>query len=61
MYIEQLKTEKYNYTTHLILYLLVVVGFGLLMLVNFLSTQDMNTEDLIHQMIEQYGSNVTFL
>ncbi len=60
MYIEQLKTEKYNYTTHLILYLLVVVGFGLLMLVNFLSTQDMNTEDLIHQMIEQYGSNVTF-
>ncbi|KGO89911.1 CPBP family intramembrane glutamic endopeptidase [Flavobacterium suncheonense] len=61
MYIEQLKTKNYNYTTHLILYLLVVVGFTLLMLLNYLTTQDMNTEDVIHQMIEQFGSNVTFV
>lgn len=61
MYIEQLKTKNYNYTLHLVLYLLVVVGFTLLMGINYISTQDMNTEDLIHQMIEQYGSNVTFV
>ena len=61
MFIEQIKTKNYNYTLHLLLYLIVFVGFAGLMLLNFVSTQGMNTEDMIHQMIEQYGSNFTFV
>ncbi|WP_313805692.1 CPBP family intramembrane glutamic endopeptidase [Flavobacterium sp.] len=61
MYIEQIKTKNYNYTLHLLLYLIVFVGFAGLMLINYVTTSGTNTEDLIHGMIEQYGTNVTFV
>lgn len=61
MYIKQLKTKDFNYPVQLILYLIVTIGFFALMLVNFIATEDMNSEDLIHQMIDQFGSNITFV
>jgi len=61
MYIEQIRTKNFDYTLHFILYSLVVLGFGGIILFNYIATKDVNTEDLIHQMLVQYGSNITFV
>jgi CAAX protease family protein len=61
MYIEQIKTKNYNYTLNLILYLIVFLGFTGLMLLNYYASQDMSADDLMHKMIEQVGTNITFV
>lgn len=57
MYIEQIKNKNFNF----ILYLPVLVGFFGLMAANYFMTQGMSTDDLMHQMIEQWGTNITFV
>lgn len=57
MYIEQIKTRNYNF----ILYLPVILGFAALMFANYFLTQDTSTEDVMHQMIAQVGTNITFI
>jgi len=57
MYIEQIKNKDFNF----ILYLPVLLSFFGLMAANFFMTQDMSTDDLMHQMIAQWGTNVTFV
>lgn len=57
MYIEQIKNKDFNF----ILYLPVLVGFFGLMAANYFMTQGMSTDDLMHQMIEQWGTNITFV
>lgn len=57
MYIEQIKNKNFNF----ILYLPVLLGFFGLMAANFFMTQGMSTDDLMHQMIEQWGTNITFV
>nr|WP_294936271.1 type II CAAX endopeptidase family protein [uncultured Flavobacterium sp.] len=57
MYIEQIKTRNYNF----ILYLPVILGFAVLMFANYFLTQDTSTEDVMHQMIAQVGTNITFI
>ncbi|MGX7666633.1 CPBP family intramembrane glutamic endopeptidase [Flavobacterium pedocola] len=60
-YIEQLKAKKFDYTFQLILYLIVFLGFSGMMLFNFIMTSDVNTDDMIAQMVSQFGANVTFV
>lgn len=57
MYIEQIKNKNFNF----ILYLPVLLGFFGLMAANYFMTQGMSTDDLMHQMIAQWGTNVTFV
>lgn len=57
MFIEQIKTKDFNF----ILYLPILLGFFGLMAANYFLTQDMNADDLMHQMILQMGTNVTFV
>lgn len=57
MYIEQIKNKDFNF----ILYLPILLGFCILMGTNFFMTQDMDTDDLMHQMIAQWGTNITFV
>lgn len=57
MYIEQIKNKDFNF----ILYLPILLGFCILMGTNFFMTQDMDTEVLMHQMIVQWGTNITFV
>lgn len=57
MYIEQIKNKNFNF----ILYLPVLLGFFGLMAANYFMTQGMSTDDLMHQMIVQWGTNVTFV
>lgn len=57
MYIEQIKNKDFNF----ILYLPVLLGFFGLMAANYFMTQGMSTDDLMHQMIEQWGTNITFV
>jgi len=57
MYIEQIKNKDFNF----ILYLPVLLSFFGLMAANFFMTQDMSTDDLMHQMISQWGTNVTIV
>jgi hypothetical protein len=57
MYIEQIKNKNFNF----ILYLPVLLGFFGLMMANYFMTQDMNTSDLMRQMIAHWGTNITFV
>jgi len=57
MYIEQIKSKNFNF----ILYLPVLLGFFGLMIANYFMTQGMSTDDLMHQMIAQFGTNITFV
>lgn len=57
MFIEQIKKKNFNS----ILYLPILLGFFGLMIVNYFSTQDVNTEDLMHQMKNQFGENLMFV
>ena len=57
MYIEQLKSKKVN----LFSYLPIPLGFILLMLVNFLMSDGVDTNEVIQQTIKMIGVNLTFV
>lgn len=57
MYIEQLKSKKVN----LFSYLPIPLGFILLMLVNFLMSDGVDTNEVIQQTIKMIGVNLTFI
>lgn len=57
MYIEQLKNSRFNRW----LYLPIPVGFIGLMVINFFATQGMDVEQMMHSMIDQLGTNITFV
>ncbi|HSD13856.1 MAG TPA: type II CAAX endopeptidase family protein [Flavobacterium sp.] len=57
MFIEQIKNKNFNF----ILYLPVLLGFTTLMLANYVMTQDMSTDAIMDEMIESWGSNLTFV
>lgn len=57
MYIEQLKNSRFNGW----LYLPIPVGFIGLMVLNFFATQGMDVEKMMHDMINQLGTNITFV
>ncbi|WP_035677799.1 CPBP family intramembrane glutamic endopeptidase [Flavobacterium limnosediminis] len=57
MFIEQIKNKDFNF----ILYLPILLGFSALMLTNYFMTQDISSEVLMQQMIEEWGSNITFV
>lgn len=57
MFIEQLKRLKPN----LPLYLPIPLGFILMMVWNFIETQNINTGELINQIIDMVGVNVAFV
>ena len=55
--IEQLKSKKVN----LFSYLPIPLGFFLLMLVNFLMSDGVDTNEVIQQTIKMIGVNLTFV
>ncbi|MDR6969099.1 membrane protease YdiL (CAAX protease family) [Flavobacterium arsenatis] len=57
MFIEQMNTKKFNF----ILYLPIPLGFMFLMIVNYISSQGMDTEKVIHDLINQIGVNLAFV
>ncbi|WP_310556744.1 type II CAAX endopeptidase family protein [Flavobacterium sp.] len=57
MFIEQIKNKNFNH----ILYLLVIVGFLGFMVLNYILSLDVNTNDMIDLMITQVGINATFV
>lgn len=57
MFIEQVKTEKFNF----LLYLPIPVLFLVLMLANYFASMDVNTEEVMHQTIAAIGVNATFV
>ena len=57
MYIEQLKSKKVN----LFSYLPIPLGFILLMLVNFLMSDGVDTNEVIQQTIQVIRVNLTFV
>lgn len=57
MFIEQMNTKKFN----LILYLPIPLGFLVLMILNYISSQGMDTEKVIHDLINQIGVNLAFV
>lgn len=57
MYIEQVKTNRFNP----ILYLPIPLGFIGLMVLNFIGSRGMDVEKMMHQMIESIGTNATFV
>ena len=57
MYIEQLKSKKVN----LFSYVPIPMGFILLMLVNFLMSDGVDTNEVIQQTIKMIGVNLTFV
>jgi len=57
MYIEQVNTKAFNP----ILYLPIPLGFLALMVINYFSTNDLDTEQIMHTIIERYGVNFTFV
>lgn len=57
MFIEQIKNKEFNF----LLYLPVLLGFMGLMMANYFMTEDVSTEDIMHQMIETWGANITFV
>jgi uncharacterized protein len=56
MYIEQLNNKKFN----ALLYLPIPLGFLLLIVFNYVSTKDMDTEKMLHDIIEKLGVNTAF-
>jgi uncharacterized protein len=57
MYIDQINTKKFN----ALLYLPIPLGFLLLILVNYFSTSDIDSDQLIHDFIEKVGTNIAFI
>lgn len=57
MYIEQLNTKKPN----LFLYLPLPVCFFVLIVLNYFSSESVDTQSLIHNMIDTIGVNATFV
>ena len=57
MYIEQVNTKRFNF----LLYLPIPVFFIGLMIANYFSTQDMDVDVMMKQIIDQFGANVTFV
>ena len=57
MYIEQINTKQFNF----LLYLPIPVFFIGLMIANYFSTQDMDVDVMMKQIIDQFGANVTFV
>jgi hypothetical protein len=57
MYIEQIHTKRFNF----LLYLPIPFLFFTLMIFNFFSTQDIDVSAMMKQMIEQFGTNLTFV
>lgn len=57
MYIEQVNTKEFTP----ILYLPIPLGFIALMVFNYFSTSDLDTEQIMHTIIEKYGVNFTFV
>lgn len=60
MYIEQVKNKKFTIWSYL-LYLPIPVSFIFLMLLNFILTKGVDTEKMMHDMIDQFGVNFTFV
>lgn len=56
MYIDQINNKRFNF----ILYLPIPLVFLGLIVVNFFATRDMNVEDVMQEMIETFGRNLTF-
>ncbi len=57
MYIEQLNNKKFN----ALLYLPIPLGFLALIVVNYFSTKDIDTEKMLHDIIERLGVNTAFV
>ncbi len=57
MYIEQINNKKFN----ALLYLPIPLVFLLLIVFNYFSTKDMDTEKMIHDIIEKLGVNTAFV
>jgi membrane protease YdiL (CAAX protease family) len=57
MFIEQIKTEKFKP----LLYLPLSLGFLLLIVLNYFSTRDVDTDKIIQDMIEKLGVNTAFV
>ena len=57
MYIEQVKNKNFNG----ILYLLVLVGFFGMMVLNYFMSEGVNTNDIITEYIKKFGMNLTFV
>jgi len=57
MYIEQIKNKNFN----ILLYLIVVGGFFGLMTMNYFMSAGVNSNDMIDQLINKLGTNITFV
>jgi uncharacterized protein len=57
MFIEQIKNKNFNFA----LYLIVILGFFGLMGLNFFLSEGVDTNQLIGQTIEQFGTNIAFV
>ena len=57
MYIEQVKNKNFNG----ILYLLVLLGFFGMMVLNYIMSEGVNTNDVISKYIDEFGMNLTFV
>lgn len=57
MYIEQINTKKFN----LLLYVPIPLAFLVIILFNYVSTKDVNVEELMQIMIQNFGLNITFV
>lgn len=57
MFIEQINTKKFNP----LLYLPIPLVFLLLIVFNYFSTKDMDSEKVIHDIIEKLGVNIAFV
>ncbi len=57
MYIEQVNTKKFNP----ILYLPIPLGFMALIVINYISTSGMDTEKMLHDIIDKLGTNLAFV
>lgn len=57
MYIQQINNKKFN----LLLYLPFPLAFLVIILFNYVSTKDVNVEELMQIMIQNFGFNFTFV
>lgn len=60
MFIQQMNTKKFKSLLNFILYLPIPLGFFGLMLANYIFSQGIDTEKMIHTYIENFGVNTTF-
>ncbi|MGH2665986.1 CPBP family intramembrane glutamic endopeptidase [Flavobacterium sp.] len=57
MFIEQIRNKNFNIS----LYIILIGGFLALMSINYFMSQGVNTNDMISQLIDQVGTNLTFV